>query len=255
LEFDGPLAVPFTFVNCATSTLNIVSGTVTFAGTGAGVDIGTLSIGSGASAVIAPATISSPTVLTLGALSIEAGSLDITNNEILINYGSGPDPISSIGDWIATGSGGSTGIISSAVSVNPAYGIGYADAADNGNPAGLPAGQIKILYTLLGDANLDGAVNGIDFVILSANFNTSVTGWDEGDFNDDGKANGIDFTLLAANFNQGSEIVQATVTQDAATTVQSRAAATPESPAIVQPANVHRSVSEKIVHRKSGRHR
>jgi hypothetical protein len=60
------------------------------------------------------------------------------------------------------------------------------------------------MYTLLGDANLDGKVNGTDFAILASNFNQSVTGWDKGDFNYDNKANGIDFTELAANFNQGA---------------------------------------------------
>jgi len=59
------------------------------------------------------------------------------------------------------------------------------------------------MYTLLGDANLDGKVNGTDFNLMAANFNQSVTnGWDEGDFNYDGKVNGNDFVLLAANFNQ-----------------------------------------------------
>ena len=35
------------------------------------------------------------------------------------------------------------------------YGIGYADGAD-GAVAGLPSGEIEIMFTLLGDANLDG---------------------------------------------------------------------------------------------------
>jgi hypothetical protein len=59
------------------------------------------------------------------------------------------------------------------------------------------------MYTLLGDANLDGKVNGTDFNLMAANFNQSVTnGWDKGDFNYDGKVNGSDFVLLADNFNQ-----------------------------------------------------
>ena len=84
------------------------------------------------------------------------------------------------------------------------YGIGYADAADPGNPAGLSSGQIELAYTLLGDANLDGAVNGSDFAILATNFNKAVSGWDQGDFNYDGAANGSDFALLASNFNKGA---------------------------------------------------
>ena len=59
------------------------------------------------------------------------------------------------------------------------------------------------MYTLLGDANLDGKVNGTDFNLMAANFNQAVTnGWDKGDFNYDGKVNGSDFVLLADNFNQ-----------------------------------------------------
>jgi len=65
----------------------------------------------------------------------------------------------------------------SAQANSASYGIGYADAADPGNPAGLASGQIEIMYTLLGDANLDGAVNGTDFAILAANFNQAVSGW------------------------------------------------------------------------------
>jgi hypothetical protein len=60
------------------------------------------------------------------------------------------------------------------------------------------------MYTLLGDANLDGKVNGTDFNILAANFNTGGDSWDQGDFTYDGKVNGSDFNLLAANFNQGA---------------------------------------------------
>ena len=59
------------------------------------------------------------------------------------------------------------------------------------------------MYTLLGDANLDGKVNGTDFNLMATNFNQAVTdGWDKGDFNYDGKVNGSDFVLLADNFNQ-----------------------------------------------------
>jgi hypothetical protein len=58
------------------------------------------------------------------------------------------------------------------------------------------------MYTLYGDANLDGKVNGTDFTLMAANFNDSVThGWDKGDFNYSGTVDGDDFVLLADNFN------------------------------------------------------
>jgi autotransporter-associated beta strand protein len=153
--------------------------------------------------------------INLSSLAISSnGTLDLANNHIIINYGAagGGDPIASISALIKSGFNGGawtgTGITSSAAAANAgSYGIGYADSADAGNPAGLASGQIEIMYTLLGDANLDGKVNGADFAILATNFNKAVTGssgWDQGDFNYDGKINGADFASLAGNFNKGA---------------------------------------------------
>jgi hypothetical protein len=152
---------------------------------------------------------SATSAITVGALNIDGTSqLDITNNHLIVDYGTGPDPIASIAAMVASGYNGGkwngAGIISSTAAANPHYGIGYADSADPGNPAALSSGTIEIAYTLLGDANLDGIVNGIDFGILAANFNKGVTGWDKGDFNYDNVVNGIDFGELAANFNKGA---------------------------------------------------
>jgi autotransporter-associated beta strand protein len=137
------------------------------------------------------------------------GKLDITNNHLLINYAGAPDPISSIAAYVASGYNNGAwngpGINSSAAAANSAsYALGYADSSDPGNPAGLSSATIEIKYTLLGDADLNGTVNGIDFGILAANFNHSVSRWDQGDFNYDNIVNGIDFTSLAANFNEAA---------------------------------------------------
>ena len=210
LDFNGPLALPFTFVNAGSSTVNVNSGTLTLAiGT---INLGTLSVASGAAAIITAATTSTPSVLTANAISIgTTGVLDVANNEVLINYGSGTDPISTIAGWIASGHAAGawngSGIISSVAQTNPSYGLGYADSADAGNPANLPSGQIEILYTLLGDANLDGKVNGTDFNLMASNFNQAVTnGWGLGDFDYSGAVNGSDFVLMANNFNQAAQI-------------------------------------------------
>jgi Dockerin type I domain len=214
LNFNGPLALPFSFVNTSSSTLNVNSGTLTFAAVSGGtVNLGTLSIASGASAAITPAT-TGATTLSLGNLSIAStGTLDVANNEVLINYGSGTDPISSVAAWIAsgynTGLWNGTGIISSNAQTRPHYALGYADSADTGNPANLATQQIKIVYTLSGDANLDGSVNGTDLGIVATNFNKSVkgpSGWDQGDFNYDGSINGTDLGDVSTNFNQGANI-------------------------------------------------
>jgi hypothetical protein len=106
----------------------------------------------------------------------------------------------------AGGAWNGPGINSSAVAGNPGYAVGYADSADAGNPANLASGTIEVAFTLAGDANLDHAVNGVDFGILAANFNKGITGWDKGDFNYDNAVNGVDFGLLAANFNKGASV-------------------------------------------------
>ncbi len=138
--------------------------------------------------------------------------MDITNNKLLINYGSGTDPIASIAQWIKNGYYNLAGpaIISSVIAADDAssglsYGIGYADSADPGNPAGLPSGTIEVMFTLLGDANLDGTVNSEDFTPFSQNLGQSGS-WDEGDFNYDGTINAEDFTLFSHNLGKSATL-------------------------------------------------
>jgi autotransporter-associated beta strand protein len=171
-----------------------------------------------------------------GAVNIGANSsLDIGNNHLFINYAAGHDPISSISALLKSGfnagSWNGVGINSSNAQANSgSYGLGFADSADLGNPAGLASNQIEVAYTLLGDANLDGKVNGADFAILATNFNKAVTGtsgWDQGDFNYDGKINGADFAALAANFNKGASQADTTAL-DSFAAVNGLSAAVPE---------------------------
>ena len=143
-------------------------------------------------------------VLELGNLP-SSGTLNLHDNTLLINYGSGSDPIASVRASIASGYAGGSwtgpGITSTAAQANAgSYGLGYADSSDPGNPAGLASGTIEIKYTLLGDANLDGVVNAEDFTLFSENLSRSGMMWDQGDFNYDGAVNGEDFTLIVEQF-------------------------------------------------------
>jgi rhamnogalacturonan endolyase len=145
--------------------------------------------------------------VTLSSLTIAANSyFNITNNEIIINYASGSDPIATIQSYIisayANGNWDGPGIASSQLYSGSNYGLGYADGAD-GVVAGLSSGQIEVKYTLLGDANLDGVVNGSDFSILAANFGLGSTNWDQGNFFYGASVNGADFSALASNFGLG----------------------------------------------------
>jgi hypothetical protein len=185
---------------------------------GTTVSAGTLVIGAADSLPSGPLSVTGGTlqmapgvILTLPSIPISGtGTFDVNNNHLIIDYGSGPDPIASVAALLAAGYNGGNwkgadGFVSSAAAANSlSYGLGYADSADTGNPANLASGTIEIKYTLLGDANLDGVVNAIDFGILAANFNKGVTGWDKGDFNYDNVVSAIDFGEMAANFNKGA---------------------------------------------------
>ena len=197
------------------------NGTVTISGSGTVGPIsgaGTLIV-NGATQLAASSGLSQMASLSIGA----TGTFDVNNNHILINYGAGADPIASIAALLATGYAGGDwdgtgGIITSAPLVvgGLTYGLGYADGADPQSMAtGLASGTIEIKYTLLGDADLNGIVNGIDFGILAANFNKGITGWDEGDFDYNNIVNGLDFGDLAANFNKGAAGTDAVAALDA----------------------------------------
>lgn len=135
------------------------------------------------------------------------GVLDIQNNMVIINYGSGSDPRSTILSDLFSGSNdgawnGTMGIISSTAAVGANYGVGFADGAD-GVDSNLASGQIEISYAQYGDITLQGSVNAADFSILSANFGRAVTnGWESGDFTYQGAVNSQDFSLLSADFGQ-----------------------------------------------------
>lgn len=55
-----------------------------------------------------------------------------------------------------------------------------------------------------GDANLDGAVDGLDVDALAQNFG-GTGDWSTGDFNGDGLVDGLDVDVLAQNFGAGQE--------------------------------------------------
>jgi len=154
--------------------------------------------------------------VNLTSLSMTGTSkLDIGNNRLIIDYSSpATDPIASIAAWIANGFYGTSGpqIISSDIASDDAasglsYGIGYADGAD-GVVTGLPSGEIEIMFTLLGDANLDGQVNSEDFTLFSGNIGNSGL-WDQGDFNYGGTINAEDFTLFSHDLGQSATLAAA----------------------------------------------
>jgi len=188
------------------SIVNVASGGAIVLGNS--TQANTLEIGSTSTATIA----GSGNTVQVGTLS-NSGLIDITKNELLISYLPGNDPDAGIAAEIKSGFNnggwnGSNGILSSSARTltnGLRYGVGWADGADKA-ALGVTTGQIEIKYTLLGDANLDGVVNGSDFALLAANFGQGVTNWDQGNFLFTSAVNGADFAAMAANFGQGDSL-------------------------------------------------
>jgi hypothetical protein len=205
----GILSVGALFVRPNSSQFNWTGGTLEITAY-FGADLQSIAVPATGELVFEP---NNTEVSTLSGLSIAPGGIvDLGNNTLIIDYGNGPDPIASIAQWIANGFYNLPGpkIISSAIASADAasglsYGIGYADGAD-GIVAGLPSGEIEIMFTLLGDANLDGTVNAEDYTTFSQNLGLTGMYWDDGDFNYDGTVNAEDYTLFSQNIGQSAAL-------------------------------------------------
>jgi T5SS/PEP-CTERM-associated repeat protein len=149
---------------------------------------------------------------TIGGLSICSSGVVNVNSSLFINYGSlASDPISTIVGYLAGGYNNgawngaginSTGAAASA-GQSPLYSVGYADGnLDVGTPAG--PNQILVMYTLAGDALLDGTVNMTDLLIVAQNYGKTGEDWAGGNFTYDpnGYVGFEDLLMVCQNFNQ-----------------------------------------------------
>jgi hypothetical protein len=170
--------------------------------------VGALNVGQSAKLEIAENSgVSTQSELTIGSGS----TVDVTNNNFLVNYAASADPISSIRSYLTSGFNGGLwngiGINSSTVAgLNSSqskliYSIGYADGSDG--ITGVPSGEIEIMPTLAGDAKMQGNVVFGDFQLLSQYFGQPGT-WDEGNFTYGSTVNFGDFQLLSQNFGANS---------------------------------------------------
>src|SRR5206468_6036284 len=145
------------------------------------LSVGTLNISAG-TVVFASA---SGNAARVKAISITSGAaLDLTGGALVIDYDS-TSPLATILSLIGGG-----GIMSSQSS--PLTAIGYAEATELGISTFLgqsvDSTALLLRYTYYGDADLNSAVDTIDFNMLAANFSKTGQTWDHGDFNGDGNA-------------------------------------------------------------------
>jgi autotransporter-associated beta strand protein len=213
-------------------TLNFIAqtaGTAPLARTVAGINL------KGGNAVVALAPSpqkSNRSVLITPSLNITSGTLDLTNNDMILSSG-GSSELATVTQEITQGrnggavvwSGSAGGITSSAAAATPTVTALGAILNDNGAGTNTPLmtlfdgrqvgdKDVLVKYTFVGDTNLDGVVNASDYINIdnAFSFNSSPanagnlkTGWINGDFNYDGVVNGDDYTLIDNAFNsQGS---------------------------------------------------
>jgi len=180
----------------------------------------TLNVAAGANLVIG-----NPMTINNGVTVTQTGGGTVTINSIvslgsgstlLVDYGTGTDPIGSIVAALTTGYNGGAwngvGIDSAAVaSLNASqsklvYSVGYADGADGSTVTSVPSGEILVEPTIAGDAKLQGNVVFGDFQILAQYFGKP-GGWDEGNFKYGSTVNFGDFQLLAQDFGANAGAV------------------------------------------------
>jgi hypothetical protein len=140
---------------------------------------------------------------------------DLMDNALIVDYANAlSDPIAAIHDYLVsarkdkwTGSGLASSSANAAASSPHPTALGYAESSALGLATfmgqSIDNTTLLVKYTYVGDANLDGRVNGLDFNLLATNYGaTGGKHWFMGDFNYDGFANSMDFSALAVNFNQ-----------------------------------------------------
>lgn len=127
-------------------------------------------------------------------LLANAGGIDLQGGRVTLDYGAGTSPVAQVktileGGYAANFANGQ--IRSTILAANRTLGYG-----DDG------AGNVNVIITLPGDANLDGSVNFNDFLILQNNFSAPGTRFDQGNFNYDAQTDFNDFLVLQNNFGQ-----------------------------------------------------
>jgi hypothetical protein len=170
------------------------------------------------------------------------GKLDLSNNDMIVHNAAGSlaDITSQIAEGYGTGTwNGAGGIISSAAvgSGNTSLGVELNDNGSGGTLLSMFDGQtvtntdVLVKYTYVGDADLDGVINGSDYTLIDNGFNSQssadpLSGWRNGDFNYDGVINGDDYLLIDNAFNTQTGALAVGVSPDEQIAVLPEPAAT-----------------------------
>jgi hypothetical protein len=252
-------------------TVVVNAGTVAF---GATQHLAALNIGSGGLArVTAGGSAQPPLIVTktlsvdgtldvgTGALDIQAGDLQTITSLVVRGFGAPADHWAGPGITSTAAAADTTHLTAlGVVQNNQSGGLLYTGANPFDGTVPGP-GDILVRYTYFGDANLDGKVDGSDYSLIDAGYESdgALTGWFNGDFNYDGTVDGSDYALIDNAFNnQSAPGVGGTAALVAAdpTQIAPPASAVPEPVSIAVIAFARLVPSRRrVAHRRSNTHR
>jgi autotransporter-associated beta strand protein len=150
------------------------------------------------------------TRLTGATLTIAAGKqLNLTNTKLI-----SAAPLANVKALIVAGRNGGTwdggaGMITSMSDAGPASQLTTLAVANAGAIGKTSFGGVNVLttdtlvmYTYIGDATLDGLINGDDFAAIDAGYSAQLTNYSNGDFNFSGGINADDYWLIDRNYSR-----------------------------------------------------
>jgi hypothetical protein len=242
-------------INSTATIVKAGMGTLAFAASPSGIstlNLSSLLINQGTVRLDSGTTTDNRTLLVLGSLTINGGSLDLKTNDLDLQTGS----LSLVTSKVAAGYLSSAGITSSAVLADSSQltRLGVIQNSLDGTPTGTPlygngantlglfdgvnppATDVLVKYTYVGDANLDGKIDGSDYSRIDDGYLNHLTGWYSGDFNYDGVVDGSDYTLIDNAFNtQGASLADQQASPGSAVDMTISTAASVPEPAAVLP--------------------
>lgn len=141
-----------------------------------------------------------PLPMVQGSVSITGGSIDLSDNDLILTAMAEPAVRSLVGSWWNSGQRNGTGLISSLAVPGSVTTLGVTSAGALGissyNTVSVSPSSVIVKYTYLGDTNLSGRVDATDLQNLIVGLRANLTGWRNGDTNYDGVVNGNDLANL-----------------------------------------------------------
>jgi autotransporter-associated beta strand protein len=202
--------LPLEGTNTFTGPTTVSAGTLIFKTsytTGSALQIANGAIAQLARNVATPNSV----VLKTGSINTNtSGKLDVTDTKLIVTA----QTLSSVQAKVLTGRNGgnwdgSGGIVTSLTAASAVSGLTTLAVATAGSVnktsfggESVSVGDVLVMYTYVGDANLSGRIDGNDFFRIDHGYNTHASGWVNGDFNYNGTIDADDYWLIDRNYSR-----------------------------------------------------